>query len=319
MAIALADMSSKATHLPIRADPIRWPGEVDMRAPGGRSAFESVTSSPFLAVALHEHSGSFRNAWAQLGARAASVADRPSSTLPAAGSAHFISDVRAWHQSYPWTIPVATANPDCHVATVAVPYSAPERWLHYLRNGGMADAITHAVWLLHVAPRVALEQPPTLLEHIIGSPTVRTTLAAHGIPRRKEWLWWLVNLPPVHPSGPPAIEPPSEHRVHTHLDKERRSIARAETPPSFARAHAEAWLPLLAHPQRRTHSEFKALGTHTAFALARLTLVAAARLAPRMPAPCPETSVSVVPMARPGDTVLALQSKTGLFLSLIHI
>ena len=205
-----------------------------MRAPNADSLFKEATSAPFGAVAFHEHSGSFRNAWAHLGVHAASIADRPSSTLPARDSIHFIGDVRKWHAAYSWTIPLATANPDCHVATLAVERAAKNRWLHYLRSGAMADAIYHVVWTLHSASRVALEQPPTLFEQILGEPSARTTLAAFGVPRRKDWLWWLVNLPPVRPTGPPVPEPPSEHKAHNQLDKERRSIARAETPPSFA-------------------------------------------------------------------------------------
>ena len=53
------------------------------------------------------------------------------------------------------------------------------------------EAVAHAVWTLRSADLVAMEQPPTLLEHVLGPPTHRTCLADYGCPRRKDWWWWL--------------------------------------------------------------------------------------------------------------------------------
>ena len=170
-ATRLKALSAKALCLPARADPLRWVGEVDMRAPWAQPMFDSLTAAPFGAVALHEHSGAFREAWQLASVRAASVSDRPSTTPPTPPSVHFIAEVRAWHAAYRWSIPLATANPDCHCAAIAAPNAAPARWRVHIRSGAMAEAIAHAVWALRSADLVAMEQPPTLLEHILGPPT----------------------------------------------------------------------------------------------------------------------------------------------------
>ena len=170
-----------------------------MRAPGAQLIFDSLTAAPFGAIALHEHSGAFRDAWQSAGVRAASVADRPSAAPPLHPSIHFIADVRAWHAAYRWSIPLATANPDCHCAAIAAPNAAPSRWRKHIQSGAMAQAIAHAVWVLRAADLVAMEQPPTLLEHILGPPALRTCVADFGCPRRKEWWWWLQGGLPLVP------------------------------------------------------------------------------------------------------------------------
>ena len=109
---------------PARADPVRWRGEIDARAPTAALLLKEAFERPFEAVALHEHSGAFRDAWTAVGVRAASVADRPSATRPAPGATHFVCDVETWRAKYPWSIPLATANPDCHCAACLL-YTSP--------------------------------------------------------------------------------------------------------------------------------------------------------------------------------------------------
>lgn len=95
---------------------------------------------------------------------------------------------------------------------------------------------------------MAIEQPPTLLEHIVRPPDVRTAVSDFGCSRKKAWWWFLTNLPEVPPS---EVIPPSrvksEHHLHDIdcLGSELRSIARAETPPSLAKAHVRGWIHLL--------------------------------------------------------------------------
>ena len=74
-AAQLTALSARALVLPARADPLRWRGELDMRAPGALRIMDAITATPFGATALHEHSGAFRDAWQRRGVRAASVAD----------------------------------------------------------------------------------------------------------------------------------------------------------------------------------------------------------------------------------------------------
>ena len=52
------------------------------------------------------------------------------------------------------------------------------------------------------AERVAIEQPPTLLELIVRPPDVRTTVSAFGCSRKKAWWWFLTNLPEIPPTDP---------------------------------------------------------------------------------------------------------------------
>ena len=218
-AAQLTALSARALVLPARADPLRWRGELDMRAPGALRIMDAITATPFGATALHEHSGAFRDAWQRRGVRAASVADRPSTSPPPAPSVHFIADVREWHSAYRWSIPMATSNPDCHCATIAAPNAAPSRWLGHIRSGAMAMAVVHVAWTLHAADMVAMEQPPTLLEDIMGPPSQRTCVADFGCPRRKAWWWWLRGgLPTVPPTNPlPPDRQPSEHHLYDNL------------------------------------------------------------------------------------------------------
>ena len=122
-----------------------------------------ICERPFAAVALHEHTGAFRDAWAAAGVRAASIADRPSTSPPAEGSFHFIADVREWRAGYQWSIPLATANPDCHCAALGVEHASKSRFQLHTSSGALAAAVEHFCWLLGCAERVAIEQPPTLL------------------------------------------------------------------------------------------------------------------------------------------------------------
>ena len=87
---AWATRCQKARDLPSRRDCIRHPGEVDGRAPDIAAIFATATRGDFRAVAFHEHTGAFREAWTKLDVYAASVADRPSLSAPTRPSLHFI-------------------------------------------------------------------------------------------------------------------------------------------------------------------------------------------------------------------------------------
>ena len=145
------------------------------------------------------------------------------------------------------------------------------------------EAAYHFCWLEQCATRVAIEQPPTLLELIVRPPDVRTSVSAFGCPRSKQWWWFLTNLPGVPPSDPvPAHKVRSEHHLHDHLPSELRSIARAATPPSLAAAHVKAWHHVLDEPRRLDRPvERKALVEARRQAASRLVLLAASRFAPR--------------------------------------
>ena len=190
----LQELATDQRELPLREGCIRWPGEIDMRAYNAATLFKEEVATPFQAVAFHEHTGAFRDHWAARGVRAASVADRPTLHPPAPSSRHFISGVIQWHRAYPHPIPIATANPDCQCACMAAPSVARERQLKHLLSGALSNAIVHFVWSLFCAHRVAVEQPATLLEHVVRSPDQKARVADYGQPRHKDWWWWLMRL-----------------------------------------------------------------------------------------------------------------------------
>ena len=115
-AASAAQAKAQLVHdsYPAKADPVRWKAEIDSRAPTAALLFKEACARPFQAVAMHEHTGAFRDAWAARGVRAASISNRPSMRPPRQGTLHFIAEVQEWHAAYPWAIPLATANPDCH-------------------------------------------------------------------------------------------------------------------------------------------------------------------------------------------------------------
>ena len=238
-----ADAAATAIlELPRCDDPVRWPREVRVDGIDGPSLREQCCRFPFVAVACHEHTGAFRNAWSEMGAPAASVAIRPSVAPPAITALSFVDTVEDWEAAYRHRIPFITANPDCHTAAVAAPNSAVARWRRHMASGALARAVDHMVWCLHVAELYHVEQPPTLMADVVGPPAERTTLAAFGCPRRKEWWRWQpVSLPVAAPSHSlPPTDLRSTHHDADHMDDERRRVSRTPTPPVFAGTHVAA-------------------------------------------------------------------------------
>ena len=193
-AATLAAAQAAHPQWPSKEDPIRWVGEYDSRPPGVLLSIEAYLTAPLDVVSLHEHTGAFRDAWSSAGFRSASVANRPSTVPPEGESLHFIGEVKEWHRAYPWSLPMATANPDCHTATVAAKNSAAARWRVHMLSGALEAAVVHFAWLLGAADSIAVEQPPTFLEFVFGPPTVRTSLADYGVPLRKKWHLSLIHI-----------------------------------------------------------------------------------------------------------------------------
>ena len=315
----LAAQSANA-RWPAKGDPVRWLGEFDSRTPGALQSLEAYVAAPFSAVALHEHTGAFRNEWAAAGFSAASVANRPSTTPPAKDSIHFIGDVEDWWRAYPWSIPMATGNPDCHTATIAAANSAVARWRGHMLSRKLEAAVIHFAWLLGAADSVALEQPPSFLEYVFGPPSVRTSLADFGVPLKKEWHWWLRRVNPAPPTGRPEGALRSNHHDFDDLPHDLRSIARASTPPQFAAAHVRAWssalrAKLAVPPVRKAPGICSAPSLEEeerrGKALSALALAAAALLAPTLPEKLPRRCVILIPaMQLHGVPVLLLPQGT---------
>ena len=193
-------------NLPLREDPIRWPGEVRLPSECGAAVlpFLSVWSPPrYEAICLFEHSGAFRAAWAQRGIPVASVADRPSSTPPEPGSNHIIALARRFHAWYPHPISFVTTHWTCS----KVSYAGRSNFRRNMESGDIVTAVEDAVWSMCIAPRFASEQPPVMLEYVLGEPAMRTEVRLFGAPVVKEWWWWTspdLQLPS------PTIEVPSQ-------------------------------------------------------------------------------------------------------------
>ena len=314
---------SASPEWPAKEDPIRWVGEYDSRPAGTLLPLKAIIASPFDAVSLHEHTGAFRNEWAKAGFRAASVANRPSTTPPPYGCIHFIGEVVEWRQGYPWSIPMATANPDCHTATVAARNSAVDRWRRHMTSRELEAAVVHFAWLLGAADSIAIEQPPTFLEYVFGPPTVRTSLADFGVPLRKKWHWWLRRVQPAPPTSPLDGPQPSNHHEFDDLPPDLRSIARATTPPQFAAAHVAAWAPALRATLESKPPSERAPGPRPERtpeeakrredALSSLTLAAAALLAPTLPAQLPARCVILIPASRLRGVPVLLLPRRGFF------
>jgi hypothetical protein len=116
---------SSLLDLPRRTDPIRWPGKIRLAigaAAGVTLACLNQLAPPkALAHAWHEHSGSFREAWAAAAPQHhfISVADRPSCAPLSANALHVIAEVKAFFQWYPHPIPFLTSHWDCAPLTRA--------------------------------------------------------------------------------------------------------------------------------------------------------------------------------------------------------
>ena len=319
--------SARAAHpkWPAKTDPIRWVGEFDARSINTLLTLPYFleTAPPFDVVALHEHTGAFRDEWAKQGFAAASVANRPTSSPPVKGAVHFIADVVEWRSAYQWSIPMATANPDCHTAAIAAPNSAVHRWQRHLRSGALDGAVEHFAWLLDTADAIAIEQPPTLLAWVFGPPEVKTSFADFGIPLQKEWHWWLRRVDQVLPANYLPGPHPSSHHDNDDLPQDLRSISRASTPPEFAKAHVAAWAPTLRFelltrggPEPMQQPPQPAPGDdipRSERALASLTLVAAAKLAPCVASPFPPRCVIVIPASRLNGVPVLLLPRVGFF------
>ena len=225
-----------------RSDPIRWPREV--RLPLGDihgtvlPHLLSLVPPKLVAIAMHENTGSFREAWAPF-AHAASLADRPTSTPPSPSTLHFIAGDEAFHAWYPHPLLFITSHWDCAPAT----YAASFMFGKNMETGILQRNVDHAVWCRSISPLYAAEQTRTALECIIGPPTVKLNLSSFVGTRDKAWWWWQSEGLPVckPPNGVDSSAARSEHHDSDHLPIELKKLARAGTPPLFARMHVEAW------------------------------------------------------------------------------
>ncbi len=109
-----------------------------------------------------------------------------------------------------------------------------------------ALAFAKALWELTI-PRIALEQPRSILSSHIGTRTQEIHPYEFGIPEFKTTWLWLKNLPPLRSTA--IIDPPEigtkEHdrwsRVHRAAPGPERWKERSRTYPEIAQAMAAQW------------------------------------------------------------------------------
>jgi len=95
-------------ELPLRGLPARFENEYTLaNLPTG------FVWPEWTHVAFHEHSGELREAWANAGVPACSVADRRTMLRPSAGCAHFIGSVQEFIDAFPHPIQFQSSHVPC--------------------------------------------------------------------------------------------------------------------------------------------------------------------------------------------------------------
>ena len=218
--------------LPRAADPPRFAREVSL--PVG-PAYRFPVFSHF---AFYEESGAFREAFASLGYAACSVSERPTTRPPSAHCVHYVGSVQQFVQQYPYPLGLVVT----HVTCTALTSANRPNWQRCFADGSMRASALEFVWAASLGERNASENPPGVLDTLVGAPSVRTNACDHGCPLSKQWCWWLRGLPAV----PPSCVIPPEQRMNglsglRGVDADSRMLLRSATPPSLAAAHATYW------------------------------------------------------------------------------
>ena len=113
--------AGRGNAVPLERDPVRFRGEFTAPLPAGH------VFPQFDRVALYEHSGAFRESWAALGLRAASVCRRPTMVPPSPGCHHYKMEVGDFLAAYPHSIPFQTSHVDCGSANWASHLTWPDK------------------------------------------------------------------------------------------------------------------------------------------------------------------------------------------------
>ena len=210
----------------------RHPNEIALPADG------SYSFPAFSHFAFYEESGAFREAFAALGYAACSVSERPTTRAPSAHCVHYIGTVQQFVEQYPHPLGLVVT----HVTCTALTGANRAQWSRCFQDGSMQASAMEFVWASSLGAFNASENPPGVLTHLVGPPTLHTNAHEHGCPMSKQWCWWLRGLPTV----PPSKVVPAQQRVDAlsglrNVHADARMLLRSATPPSLARSHAEAW------------------------------------------------------------------------------
>lgn len=125
------------------------------------------------------------------------------------------------------------AHPPCTHLSVS-----GARWFH-LKQAEQAEALAFVQTLLDAPiPRIALENPVSIISSRIRKPTQTIQPWQYGHPEVKRTCLWLKNLPKLVPT---EIVEGREARVHRMPPGPDRWRERSRTFPGIARAFAEQW------------------------------------------------------------------------------
>lgn len=91
-------------------------------------------------------------------------------------------------------------------------------------------------------PRIALENPVSVIATKIRPPDCYSQPWEHGHGETKKTCWWLKNLPPLRPSN---IVEGRENHVWKHGETKARWKNRSRTLPGVAAAIADQWDPII--------------------------------------------------------------------------
>ena len=147
--------------------------------------------------------------------------------------------VSSYHANpYKWDLLIA--HPPCtHLAVSGA------RWF-YEKREQQVEALAFVRRLLEApVPRIALENPVSIISSHFGKPTqiIQPWQFGHG--ETKATCLWLKNLPPLTPTN---IVEGREARVHRMPPGPDRWKERSRTFEGIAQAMADQWAPLLSQP-----------------------------------------------------------------------
>jgi len=217
---------------PLTVDPVRFHGEFAAPLPAGH------VFPRFDRIALYEHSGAFREAWAARGLRAASVCRRPSMTPPSPGCHHYKMEVASFLQLYPHPIPFITSHVDCGSANWASHLTWPDK----IASGELLASSEELLRIVCTGDRAAAEQPPTAHACILGAPTFKLQACDAGGTNLKTLWWWCRGVSTVRASSEPT---PAARRVDAKASasgtKEEVMVQRSTFEPTVAAHHVATW------------------------------------------------------------------------------
>ena len=218
--------------VPLERDPVRFRGEFAAPLPAGH------VFPRFDRVALYEHSGAFRESWAALGLRAASVCRRPTMVAPSPGCHHYKMDVGDFLAAYPYDIPFQTSHVDCGSAN----WASHATWPDKVASGAVLASAEELLLVSCSGDRAAAEQPPTAHSCILGSPTFKLQSCDAGGINLKNFWWWCrgVGAVPPAPSPTPLCERYNA-KAHAFGTAEEVMVQRSTIEANVAAHHIATW------------------------------------------------------------------------------